>query len=181
MLAAGCLGVAATFAYWSILRRLIELKRELQEVKLILAPRKPQPSVFLASRERQWPDLSGVWEFDASKADLEAIDIYIRYMGTPRLIRPIFSYAMSRMKVQKARSMAAGFCWRTDCARRFAAQGFELRNDDTEHTALVEIPIPWMGAMKKGPFPLHATLKEAEARRVLITNACTPLPVASHA
>ena len=109
MLAAGCLGVAATFAYWSILRRLIELKRELQEVKLLLAPRKPQPSVFLASRERQWPDLSGVWEFDASKADLEAIDIYIRYMGTPRLIRPIFSYAMSRMKVQKARSVAAGF------------------------------------------------------------------------
>lgn len=110
MLAAGCLGVAATFAYWSILRRLIELKRELQEVKLLLAPRKPQPSVFLASRERQWPDLSGVWEFDASKADLEAIDIYIRYMGTPRLIRPIFSFAMSRMKVRKARSMAAGFC-----------------------------------------------------------------------
>ena len=97
--AAGCLGVAATIAYWSILRRLIELKCELQEVKLILAPRKPQPSVFLASRERQWPDLSGVWEFDASKADLEAIDIYIRYMGTPRLIRPIFSFAMSRMKV----------------------------------------------------------------------------------
>ena len=56
-----------------------------------------------------------------------------------------------------------------------------MTNDDTEHTALVEIPIPWMGAMKKGPFPLHATLKEAEARRVLITNACTPLPVASHA
>ena len=72
--------------------------------------------------------------------------------------------------------MAAGFCWRADCARRFAAQGFELKNDDTEHTALVEIPIPWMGAMKKGPFPLHATLKEAEARRVLITNACTRCP-----
>ena len=33
-----------------------------------------------------------------------------------------------------------------------------------------------MGAMKKGPFPLHASLKEAEARRVLITNACTSLP-----
>ena len=40
----------------------------------------------------------------------------------------------------------------------------------------MEIPIPWMGAMKKGPFPLHASLKEAEARRVLITNACTSLP-----
>lgn len=101
MLAAGCLGVAATFAYWTILRRLLELKRELQEMKLILAPRKPQPTVFLASRERQWPDLSGVWEFDASKADLEAIDIYIRYMGTPAMIRPIFRYAMSRMKVRR--------------------------------------------------------------------------------
>ena len=40
----------------------------------------------------------------------------------------------------------------------------------------MEIPIPWMGAMKKGPFPLHASLKEAEARKVLITNACTSLP-----
>ena len=54
-------------------------------------------------------------------------------------------------------------------------QGFELKNTDTEHTALVEIPIPWMGAMKKGPFPLRASLQEAEAHRVLITNACTPL------
>ena len=109
MLAAGCLGFAATFAYWTILRRLLELKRELQEVKQILAPRKAQPTVFLASRERQWPDLSGVWEFDASKADLAAIDIYIRYMGTPAMIRPIFRYAMSRMKVRKARSLAAVF------------------------------------------------------------------------
>ena len=109
MLAAGCLGAAATFAYWTILRRLLELKRELQEVKQILAPRKAQPTVFLASRERQWPDLSGVWEFDASKADLAAIDIYIRYMGTPAMIRPIFRYAMSRMKVRKARSLAAVF------------------------------------------------------------------------
>ena len=108
MLAAGCLGVAATFAYWTLLRRLLELKRELQEVKLILAPRKLQPTVFLASRGRQWPDLSGVWEFDASKADLEAIDIYIRYMGTPAMIRPIFRYAMSRMKVRKARSVHRG-------------------------------------------------------------------------
>jgi hypothetical protein len=109
MLAAGSLGVAATFAYWTILRRLLELKRELKEVKQILAPRKPQPTTFLASRERKWPDLSGVWEFDASRADLEAIDIYIRYMGTPAMIRPIFRYAMSRMKVRKARSLAAVF------------------------------------------------------------------------
>ena len=101
MLAAGSLGVAATFAYWTILRRLLELKRELKEVKQILAPRKPQPTTFLASRERKWPDLSGVWEFDASRADLEAIDIYIRYMGTPSMIRPVFRFAMSRMKVQK--------------------------------------------------------------------------------
>ena len=55
---------------------------------------------------------------------------------------------------------------------RFAAQGFELKNDDEQHQALVEIPIPWMGAMKKGPFPLHASLKEAQARKVLIKNAC---------
>ena len=42
------------------------------------------------------------------------------------------------------------------------------KNDDHQHTALVEIPIPWMGAMKKGPFPLHPSLKEATAHRVLI-------------
>ena len=95
MLSTGCLGIAAALAYWTIMRQLIELKRELQEVKRSLVPpRKPQ-----LATERQWPDLSGVWKFDVSKADLQAIDVYLRYMSTPMMIRPIFAYAMSRMKV----------------------------------------------------------------------------------
>ena len=102
VLATGCLGVAAAWAWWTIRCHLVELKRELQEVKrsLVPLPRQPQPTA-----KRQWPNLSGVWEFDASRADLKAIDIYLRYMSTPMMIRPIFSYAMSRMKVRRACSV----------------------------------------------------------------------------
>ena len=45
------------------------------------------------------------------------------------------------------------FCWRTDCARSIAAQGFALKNDDTEDTTLLEIRFTFNGTAASVTIP----------------------------